>query len=514
MDTDFPPDDRGSSSGVNNSQDSSIPVKVAEGNSQGSITSNDTNQPKKMFNIHKPHLYWKSSYLLALATGEVITLSPKHELRRNVDTLSAPDFNEKEDNCVENKHEIFKLDLVQWSINENIPHSSLKKLLQVINKTYPDIHLPKDPRSLLKTQKSVGVRDIESGGTYHYFGIEKTINMLYNQYNVTTADSNDIIKLAVNIDGLPLSNSSNSTFWSVLCAITSIKELKGIIFLVALFHGSVKPKHPNILLNDFVAESIQLIENRICINGVRLSFVIDMLICDVPAKLYVLQIKGHSGYFSCTKCDKEGDVVHGSVCLLDTAFNKRTDAGFRSRVQPEHHIGTSVMEMVPNFDLINNVSYMLRFLCNKKFGWVFGKPHKMQTFYVNKISSRLIKLKKHIPSDFARKTRSLNDCKRYKANEFRTFILYTGPVVLKNIVPMQQYTNFIILSVATSILLNSDYAESLLTLFVSNCQRIYGSGFISHNVHNLLHLVDCVRKFGEVGNFSAFFPLKISFNRF
>ncbi|KAJ8968786.1 hypothetical protein NQ314_002093 [Rhamnusium bicolor] len=134
-------------------------------------------------------------------------------------------------------------------------------------------------------------------------------------------------------------------------------------------------------------------------------------------------------------------------------------------------------------------------------------------FYVNKISSRLVKLRSHIPSEFVRKSRQISECKRYKATEFRTFLLYTGPVVLKNILSIRHYTNFILLSVATSILLNNnlaldiswlDYAENLLTLFVSNSKNIYGCGFISHNIHNLLHLVECVKKFGDLDNFSAF----------
>lgn len=34
------------------------------------------------------------------------------------------------------------------------------------------------------------------------------------------------------------------------------------------------------------------------------------IICDAPAKSYVLGIKGHSRYFSCPKCTTERDCKH------------------------------------------------------------------------------------------------------------------------------------------------------------------------------------------------------------
>jgi hypothetical protein len=40
--------------------------------------------------------------------------------------------------------------------------------------------------------------------------------------------------------------------------------------------------------------------------------------------------------------------------------------------------------------------------------------------------------------------------------------------------------------------------------FISNSIQIYGPDFISHNIHNFLHLSDCVKLFGSLDNFSAF----------
>lgn len=71
------------------------------------------------------------------------------------------------------------------------------------------------------------------------------------------------------------------------------------------------------------------------------------------------------------------------------------------------------------------------------------------------ITSSLNKIKKCITNDFARKPRAIEEFKRYKATEFRQFLLYTGPVVLKNILPDDCYQHFMVFSVSLRILLSS-----------------------------------------------------------
>lgn len=74
------------------------------------------------------------------------------------------------------------------------------------------------------------------------------------------------------------------------------------------------------------------------------------------------------------------------------------------------------------------------------------------------------------------------------------------------------YHHFLILHVAATILIRPDlcksefinYAKSLLKKFVSSFEILYGKKFISHNIHNLLHLCADVRIYGPLDNFSAF----------
>lgn len=48
-------------------------------------------------------------------------------------------------------------------------------------------------------------------------------------------------------------------------------------------------------------------------------------------------------------------------------------------------------------------------------------------------SENFISLQKYIPNEINRKPRSLSELPRWKATEFRTFLLYLGPVILQTV---------------------------------------------------------------------------------
>lgn len=115
--------------------------------------------------------------------------------------------------------------------------------------------------------------------------------------------------------------------------------------------------------------------------------------------------------------------------------------------------------------------------------------------------------------EFNRKPRSISEFTNWKATEFRTFLLYTGPVALKNIIKAEMYEHFLLLHTAVSILVseyydqnseNIDTCQKMLEQFVLGFQSIYGKQYVSHNVHNLLHICSDVKKYGVLDKFSAF----------
>lgn len=136
-------------------------------------------------------------------------------------------------------------------------------------------------------------------------------------------------------------------------------------------------------------------------------------------------------------------------------------------------------------------------------------PHQVEDF-----STSLENMKSHISEEFKRKPRSLIHLDRWKAMEFRQLLLYTGPVILKDILDKNCYLHFLVLHCAIRILCDSerqedfiDYAHSLLVCFVEGFSKLYGKEFVSYNVHGLLHVCDDVKQFGSLG--IVLFSLKI-----
>lgn len=245
----------------------------------------------------------------------------------------------------------------------------------------------------------------------------------------------DVI-IAINIDGLPLVKSASSQFYLVL-GIN--KSLQSNVFVVGIYHGFAKPNKFEEFLEEFVTEAAHLTSNGISVLGKLYKFKISMFLMDAVAKSSVLCIKGHSGYYSCTKCSQEGEYLINHVCFPSLNFTKRTHEDFITQSNKEHHVGNSILANIPGIDLIKDIplDYMhlvlLGVVKRMLLGiWISGSPpHKLPGQSINTISEHLVSLAAYIPTEFARKPRSLSEVKRWKATEYRQFLFYTGPIVLK-----------------------------------------------------------------------------------
>lgn len=119
-----------------------------------------------------------------------------------------------------------------------------------------------------------------------------------------------------------------------------------------------------------------------------------------------------------------------------------------------------------------------------------------------------------LSKDFSRIPLDLNDFKTYKATELRQIMLYTGPLIFKNIVSQPVYDNFLIFNIIMRIFscsktVNSqnEYAELLAKHFLSTICFVYGRGnvcIMPYNVHSIIHLPQDAKKYGVVDNFSSF----------
>ena len=91
---------------------------------------------------------------------------------------------------------------------------------------------------------------------------------------------------------------------------------------------------------------------------------------------------------------------------------------------------------------------------------------------------------------FSRNIYALENIVHWKATEYRTFVIYLGPIVLKHILDINEYNHFMLLNISISILLstqltsnNAYIARVLYKNFVNESIILYVHSFIIYNVH-------------------------------
>jgi len=278
-------------------------------------------------------------------------------LKDSTDSIpTASDFI-KNINCT-NKEQNFKDGLRKWVTDYNIPQNALNALLNVLKCDAGLTFLPKDSRTLLqcKSTKVSNIRNVEPRGYYYHFGLSACIMKCSFLFPLT-----DIIKIAIGVDGLPLSASSSSQFWPILAYIMPHHEH---VFPIGIYYGQEKPRNSDEFLKDFISEVILLTTNGITINGSKKNIVIEVICCDAPARAFLLKVKNHSGFFSCTRCTVEGDYQQNRVCFpyLPNGSTLRTHDDYVSMKYEEHHTcdSTSCISSIPNVDVVQlfSMDYM------------------------------------------------------------------------------------------------------------------------------------------------------------
>lgn len=118
------------------------------------------------------------------------------------------------------------------------------------------------------------------------------------------------------------------------------------------------------------------------------------------------------------------------------------------------------------------------------------------------------------PSNITRKLRDLKHFNIYKANEFRNLCFF-GWIALHQILNNVFFDHLILLVSAVHLLSSFNLtaspnnekiskAKEYLIQFVEEYEKLYGTNFMSSNVHDLLHLPDCCARHGPLYEFSAF----------
>lgn len=227
-----------------------------------------------------------------------------------------------------------------------------------------------------------------------------------------------------------------------------------------------------------------------------------------------------NGQHGCLKCDTVGEYSYNTNCNIfpHTHCNPRTDAGFREKIYEGHHkidspllqLPVDMIKDFPTSDRLHLIDggHTKRLLIGWREGSFKNSGLKLSARDVSQISFSLGKIK--MPKEIHRSVRGLDCVHHWKGTEFYTFLHYISIVVMKDFLPNDVYEHFLLYFCSITILSSEKFlkyincAEAMLSQYLELFRNIYGEQYITSNVHNLVHVVDDVRRYGSLSTFSSY----------
>lgn len=353
--------------------------------------------------------------------------------------------------------------------------------------------------------------------------------------------SSIILPLIINTDGAKLHKISTNSLWMLQCYQAYLPPHKRYMIsniLIAAAHFGEKKPNMDEFFYSFLKD-IREIQNKgginLKYNGEEYNFMpfIVGLCCDIPAKKEVLCTVGHAGRFACNYCLHPG-ISHKSngdkksyirYLAGNNDYELRSHQSIintykRLKTTPINGImGISPMIAAKEFDLVNGVSidYMhaaLLGITKKLLSlWLDSKNHG-NDYYIKKqqqnmLSARLISQKPI--SELLRKPREVTIKNDFKANEYRSLLLYYLRFALYGVLPKKYINNFILFSNSIYDLSRNEVslqsiekANKQLEKFANDFEVLYGKSNVTINIHLIRHLATCVRNLGPLWVHSAF----------
>ena len=151
-------------------------------------------------------------------------------------------------------------------------------------------------------------------------------------------------------------------------------------------------------------------------------------------------------------------------------------------------------------------------IVKKLFKFYFSKikdvvvPCCLTSHLKNQLNIDIIAFRKYVPKEFVRRLRTLNELPHYKATEFRNWLLYYGPVLLKGYLPkeyMDHFLHFIIYGYISQ-RGDSNVLRECVTQFVTKMPILFGRQSMTYNLHAFLHLPTFYERYGSIETFSSF----------
>lgn len=415
--------------------------------------------------------------------------------------------------------------LARWAVYFAVSGVALSALLKILVLYGLMTGLPTDSRSLLKTARQVTTKRI-SGGEYFHFGIAEGIIHQLKALKASVFNKlGNVLKVVISSDGLPVFKSVNTHVWPISGALF-VDGKCAKPFVIGVFYGVDKLMEVGDFLHDFVLDFRSCSTDGFLCRERRFTIDLHCIVADAPARAFMKNVKGHGAHHGCERCTVIGVKLKGETFNREDA-PRRTDASLLDTKEKEHRKGPSPLSTI-NVKLVTHfvLDYMHLVLLGVTrrllYLWVEGekneriqdRKYRISQGAVRILSDRFTSFIESCPKEFARKPRSLVNFRMFKATEFRTMLLYTGVVAFKShVIKRNVYQNFLLLSCAMRIYLSSVYckdrayrkhARIALKRFVEHYREIYGASKVVYNVHNLIHLHNDSKIYGNLESVSAF----------
>uniref|UniRef100_A0A182XVD4 IFT81 calponin homology domain-containing protein n=1 Tax=Anopheles stephensi TaxID=30069 RepID=A0A182XVD4_ANOST len=294
-------------------------------------------------------------------------------------------------------------------------------------------------------------------------------------------------------------------------------------FVIGVYQGAFPtPTIANEILRPLVDEMKELENRKFEIESRPYLLSIRAVLCDPIANSLITCTALPNSQFGCSKCNQKGQLQfnEGITSFPPTAnlATLRTDDDFVYGLINGHHVGVPVLGEL-NLDLKSQFMIDYKYVvCEGVMKrlmslWMTGKlDYRLNKQSLQRISSKMVGMGKYCPREFRQKPKPLEELDAWDAYDWRQFLLYYSPIVLKKHMPHRYYVHFLYLHLAMRILIsgelfvecNTFVAGQLLNTFVADFSHLYGSQLIDYNVHNLLHFEEVNMKAGPMCRMNGF----------
>lgn len=404
---------------------------------------------------------------------------------------------------------------------------SLESQLQKLTKDNDFVHAVMNHRFNRNNIKEDALEDLYDGDEYKkHFEKEGILSSPYNfSYSFFT-------------DGIHTGKSNNKTLWPIYLTINElpISERNKYVLLAGLYIGNKGPNQ-NVFLQPFINEA------KLSTEGFRwfhndkeiISKVIPLCcIADSVARYQLLNFQSFAAYYGCTFCYQKSErtrrgqrftiSIHPAKerTLKSTKKDllqayQRKDETKKSKRQYRGVKGFSPLMSLHFFNFMTGfvVDYMHNILLGvtklhtelilqstrKKFWNIsesVGINHLLST-----IDERLLNICP--PSSITRTPRSIKDIARWKASEWRAWLLFYSVPCLKGLLKKKYMNHFAMLSIATNILLQKSVtreevfqAQKLFLIYMYFFQKYFDKENMVYNIHLLSHICKGVLNWGLI----------------